>query len=268
MITADLGNTFVTPIIHGITASLEVAGMMPTVAETQDDHARMVNILDHMLSRRVDGIVALAGRAADREALDAANQVAPVILAGRPLEGSALRCAIQDNERGGRLVAEHLRSLGHQVVAQLHGPDDVGNFPRRAKGFSAVAQAAGMQELSIDDRAERPVIDEGTRLMDAYLDASPDLPTAVFAHNDLMALGALSALRRRGIRVPEDVSLVGYNDLPAMGFLTPPLTTVRYQSFEIGRRAGSMMVQVLAGEDPDDVCLEPTLIVRGSTRRV
>ena len=268
VVSADLGNTFVTPIIHGIAASLEVAGLLPTIAETQDDHARMANILNHMLSRRVDGIVALAARAADQAVLEAANEVVPVVLAGRPLEHTSLRQVIHDNERGGRLVAEHLGAFGHRTVAQLRGPDDVANFPRRANGFSAVVAESGMAEVIFPAIAERPVIDEGRRLMERLLDSSPDLPTAVFAHNDLMAIGALAVLRTRGMRVPEDMSLVGYNDLPMVGHLTPPLTTVRYQILDVGRHSGEMMVQMLAGESPDDVWLQPRLVARGSSRRL
>lgn len=267
VIAADLGNTFVTPVIHGIAASLEPAGILPTIAESQDDHARIENILNHMLSRRVDGIISLAARAADQEVLEAANKVVPVVLAGRPLDRTTLCQVIHHNEEGGRLVAEHLHGLGHRKVAQLRGPDDVANFPRRARGFSAVAEATGMEEVSLPDAAERPISQEGGRLMDGLLDSSADLPTAVFAHNDLMALGALSALRQRGLRVPEDISLVGYNDAPMVGYLTPPLTTVRFQSLEVGRMAGEMMIRLLAGEDPDDVWLQPILVPRGSSRR-
>lgn len=266
VIAADLGNTFVTPIIHGIAASLDAVGMLPTIAESQDDHTRLANILSHMLSRRVDGIVALAARAADQEALEIANQVVPIVLAGRPLDHTALRQVIHDDERGGRLVAEHLNGLGHRSVAQLRGPDDVANFPRRATGFASFVAANDMVEIITPERAERPVLEEGKRLMEHLLETSPNLPTAVFAHSDNMAVGALSALRQRSLRVPEDVSLVGYNDLPMVGHLTPPLTTVRYQSLDVGRRSGEMMLQVLRGEEPDDVYFEPTLIPRGSSR--
>jgi len=268
VVAADLGNTFVTPIIHGIAASLEAVGMLPTIAETQDDHARMTNIIDHMLSRRVDGIISLAARAADQEILESAGHLVPVVLAGRPLDHTSHHQVVHDNEAGGRLVAEHLGSLGHRVVAQLCGPEDVANFPRRAKGFSSAAEEAGMVELTIPEQAERPVTEEGQRLMELLLDTAAELPTAVFAHNDLMALGALSVLRLRGMRVPDDMSMVGYNDLVAVEHLTPPLTTVRYQSLEAGRLAGRMMVDLLGGNNPDDIWLPPTLIARGSSRRV
>lgn len=268
VIAADLGNTFVTPIIHGIASSLESAEMLPTIAETQDDRRRMANILDHMLSRRVDGIVAIAARSADQDALESANRIVPVVLAARPLEKTSMRQVVHDDRRGGRLVAEHLHGLGHRTVAQLLGPSDVANFTRRSRGFRSLIEESDMTEITIADEADRPIIEEGGRLMDQLLDNSTELPTAVFAHNDLMALGALSTLRQRGLRVPEDVSLVGYNDLPMVGHLSPPLTTVRYPSLEVGKQAGEMILRLLAGESPEDVCLDPVLISRGSSRRL
>jgi LacI family transcriptional regulator len=268
VILADLGNTFVTPLVHGIAASLESARALPTIAETQDDHARMVNIVDHMLSRRVDGIVAVAARAADQEALEAAAKVVPVVLASRPLEDTSLTLVTHDDREGGRLVAEHLYQFGHRTVAQLCGPDDVLNFPRRAEGFRAVAADRGLIEVAIEDCAERPVAGEGERLMELLLDDSPRLPTAVFAHNDLMALGALSVLRRRGLRVPDDISLVGFNDLPLVGHLTPPLSTIRLRPLELGNLAGDMIVRMMSGETPTDITLGVRLIPRGSTRRI
>lgn len=268
VIAADLGNTFVTPIIHGIAGSLESAQMLPTIAETQDDHARMVNILDHMLSRRVDGILAIAARTSDKDVLEAADKVVPVVLTARPLDNTSLDQVVQDDRRGGRLVAEHLRALGHRIVAQLLGPPDVANFPRRSDGFQSLVEETDMVDVTGSEHADRPITEEGSRLMEQLLDSSTDPPTAVFAHNDLMALGALSVLRIRGLRVPDDVSLVGYNDLPMVGHLSPPLTTVRYPSLEVGRQAGEMIVRKLEGEDCEDVSLEPVLVPRGSSRRV
>lgn len=268
VILADLGNTFVTPLVHGIAASLESARALPTIAETQDDHARMLNILDHMLSRRVDGIVAVAARSADQQALETAAKVVPVVLASRPLERTALASATHDDREGGRLVAEHLFQLGHRTVAQLRGPLDVLNFPRRAAGFRDVVESRGLHDVTIDGCAERPVAEEGARLMELLLDNSPQLPTAVFAHNDLMALGALSVLRQRSLRVPKDLSLVGFNDLPLVGHLTPPLSTVRQRPLELGRLAGDMVVRMMSGESPSSVTLGVSLIPRGSSRRL
>jgi len=268
VIAADLGNQFVTPIIHGVTASLELGEFMPVIAETQDEHERFARILDHMLSRRVDAVVALAARAGDRQILEDAARIAPVVVAARPLPGSRLPQVVHDDAAGARMAAEHLHELGHRRVAQLRGPLDVANFEHRASAFSETCRELGIEEVEVPEIGSRPIYDEGYRLMKALLERDTDVPTAVFAHNDLMALGALAALKERDLSVPEDVSLIGYNDLPMMALVDPPLTTVRYPSREIGLAAGELVVAHLAGEESADVCLQPSLVVRRSTRPV
>jgi LacI family transcriptional regulator len=268
IVVADLGNTFVTPIIHGVAGSIEGAGMLAIVAETLDDHARFKNILDHMLSRRVDAVVAISARADDQEILESAGRIIPVVIAARPLDETVLRQVVQDDVMGGESAAEHLVELGHRRVAQLRGPDDVANFARRAMGFSRVCRAHGVDEIELGDQARRPIISEGKRLTEQLVDRVDELPTAVFAHNDLMAIGALSVFGSAGLRVPGDVSLVGYNDLPMVGLLSPPLTTVRYPSLEVGQRVGEVVLQLLAGHDAEDIIIPPTFVVRESTRRV
>lgn len=267
VVAADLGNPFVTPIIHGITAALEVAEIMPVIAETQDEHDRYARILDHMLSRRVDAVVAVATRAGDRRILEDASRIAPVVIAARPLPGSTLPQVTHDDACGAQMVVEHLHELGHRRVAQLRGPLDVANFEQRAGAFSKTARRLGMTEVDLTQVGTRPIFEEGRRLMEALLEGEAPAATAVFAHNDLMALGALAALKEAGKQVPEDVSLVGYNDLPMMDLVAPPLTTVRYPSREVGVAAGELVIEVLAGSNPPNVCLAPALVVRASTRR-
>jgi len=268
VIAADLGNNFVTPIIHGLTGSIETTGMLPLIAETQDDHDRFAIILDHMLSRRVDAIVVIAARTGDQAILESAGKLVPIVIAARPMNRTVLPQVIHDDRRGGQLVAEHFHELGHKLVAQLHGPVDVGNFPRRAEGFSEVCRAAGLNEVVLPGRAEFPKIYDGERLMQELLERSGPFPTAVFAQNDNIAIGALSQLRSAGRKVPGDVSLAGYNDLPMVDQLCPPLTTVLYPSLEVGKAAGNMVRQLLDGETPTDLTLEPRLIVRESTAAV
>lgn len=266
VVVADLGNTFVTPIIHGLTAALEIEGMMPVIAETEDDHTRFSQILDHMLGRRVDAIVSAATRAGDREILESASRIVPVVIAARPLAHTTLPQVVHDDRAGARLVATHLSELGHRRVAQLRGPLDVENFARRAEAFSETVRRSGMTETAIGEFATRPVIDEGARLMRRLL-AEGDLPTGIFVHNDLMAVGALAVLHERGFRVPDDVSVVGYNDLAMVGFVDPPLTTVRYPGLEVGRAAGEVARRLIAGETVDETFVDAELIVRRSTSR-
>lgn len=268
VIVADLGNMFVTPIIHGLTNSLETLGMLPMIAETEDDRDRLIIILDHMLSRRVDALVVASARAGDRDILEAAGRLVPVIIAGRPLLDTSLPQVIHDDFLGGRLVAEHFHQLGHRRVVQLKGPEDVANFPLRTGGFSGYCGAFGIEEINLAEEATTPAIEEGARLASLLLEQPGSLPTGVFAHNDLMAIGALSVFRSVGIQVPATISLVGYNDLPMVGQIDPPLTTVRYPSSEVGKAAGEMLSQLLSGGRPGDRFLKPVLVIRSSTRSV
>src|SRR5690606_3414107 len=158
--------------------------------------------------------------------------------------------------------------LGHRRVAQLRGPLDIANFEQRATAFSAACARLGMTEVEVAGHASRPVFEEGERLARRLLEGGGMVPSAIFAHNDLMAMGALAVLRAAGLEVPADVSLIGYNDLPMMDLVAPPLSTVRYPSDAIGREAGRLVVELLAGEHPRQVVLSPSLVVRASTRLV
>lgn len=270
IVTADLGNTFVTPIIHGVAASIEGSGFLPMIAETQDDTDRFSRIIDHMLSRRVDAMVVVAARDGDRAMLESAARLVPIVIAARPLEGSRLPHVIHDDECGGEVAARHLADLGHMGVTQIHGPIDVANFRRRATGFSGALSASQMREIPAPRgalHADAPTIEEGERLMAAVLE-SRERPSAVFAHNDLMALGAMSAIEAAGLHVPHDISMIGYNDLPTVGHLRPALTTVRYPSLEVGQHAGRIALELLGGERPGDVKLAPQLMIRDSTAGV
>lgn len=268
MVVADLGNTFVTPIIHQVAAVLATQAMMPIIAETQDDPTGTARILDHMMSRRVDAIVTAATRRSDRSLLEATARLVPVVIAARPLDDTDIPQAIHDDRLGGQLAARHLIDLGHRSLAQLRCAPDIGNFARREVGFSEACTSAGVEQVRIGAVGDRPIYEEGDRLMRELIDRGDPLPTGIFAHNDLMALGALSALKEHGLRVPEDISLVGYNDLPAMDLVDPALTTVRYPSAEIGRIAGELVVAMLAGEDVASVSIEPVLVIRKSTRTI
>jgi LacI family transcriptional regulator len=268
VVVADLGNPFVTPIIHGLTGAIEAAGMLPMIAETQDDHARLAVILDHMLSRRVDAIVVAAARSGDKAILESAGKLVPLVVAARPLAGTHLPQAIHDDRAGGELAARHLGDLGHVRVAQLNGPEDVANFPRRADGFSSYCRAQGMVEIELGVWADAPDMDEGRRLMSILLERNGVMPTGIFVHNDSMAMGALAVVQESGLRVPDDLSIIGYNDLAMVGFVDPPLTTIHYPSLEVGWASGEMVRAMLLGEHPEDRCLDPSLVVRSSTQAV
>ncbi len=269
VIAADLGNPWVTPILHGVASRVAVDGIVPIIAETNNDSQVLAELINHMLARGVDAIVILAAQRQDADVIESAGRIVPTVVAARTLLGVSVPIVTHDDRRGGEMVAEHFADLGHKLVAQLPGPSDVRNFLLRSEGFAAVLKPRRLRQLSIRDEAVQPTLEEGSRLMARLLDSASELPTAVFAHNDAMAIGAISTIRERGLGVPEDISVSGYNDMPLTEFLTPSLTTVRYPGWEVGTAAGEVALRMLAGEQGvASMCLDPVFIPRGSTRQL
>jgi LacI family transcriptional regulator len=237
---------------------------MALVTESRDDSAALERAVGHLLARQVDGLVLLAVRAGDQQrVLEWASRV-PVILAVRSLPGSGVPAVSHDDLGGGRLAAGHLADLGHRRVVQLPGPLDVQSFQDRQAGFAEAAAARGLEAWSVPP-ASRPVFAEGRRLMEQAL-AGGRQATGVFAHNDAMAMGAVRALRDAGLGCPGDVSVVGYNDVPMADCFDPPLTTVRLDGDEVGRRAGTAVLAAIRGLPviPTGPPIPAELVVRAS----
>jgi len=268
VVVPDLGNPLYAPFVRGVAHALDQHGYLPLVADTQDDHDRFRRTLRHLWSRRVDAIITTAARTADRGAVrDLADQGVPVVLAVRTLPGSGLPTVDHDDTGGGALAAQHLLDLGHRRLVQLKGPADVTPFRHRGQGFSAAVAASGCEEVELSTTATHPTVDEGRRLMEALLAAAAPLPTGIFAQNDLLALGALEALRAVDLWCPADVSMVGYNDNFYAAHTHPAMTAIRLPSHDIGLLAGAMAMEHI--RRPDDaatsVSTAPVLLVRKST---
>jgi LacI family transcriptional regulator len=268
VIVADLGNPFISPVLRGLANRLDEADLMLLITETQDDPARLARVLNHVVERRVDAVVVSAARLGNAPILmDLARRKIPLVLVDRNVPQTGLPSCTHDHRLGGALAAGHLLSLGHRRLAQLRGPLDVSSFADRGRGFADAVRAAGAAVVEVPDAAPAPSLREGHRLLRMLLSQQPEMPTAVFAHNDLMALGALDALAEAGLRCPQDISVVGYDDLPHMDRVNPPLTTVRLHGEELGRLAGEMAVSAitLTGRPSMSLTLPPSLIVRKST---
>ena len=267
VVVSNLGNPYIAPVIHGVETALEGRGIMPVVADSRDESPRLAKIVDHLLSRRVDAIITTAARGGDEEVLESAAREVPVVLAVRTLRSNMLALVATDDDLGGRRAAQHLLSLGHVRVAQLRGPSDISSFARRGDGFASDAGRRGTTVLEAPDTAVAPTVEEGARLMRLLLEAHDPAPTGVFAHNDLMAIGAIDVLRSKGLRCPDDVSVIGYNDAPLVDHLDPPLTTVRIPAYELGRLAAERAVAMIEQPlfKPAPMSLEPELVARGST---
>jgi LacI family transcriptional regulator, galactose operon repressor len=267
VVVADLANLFVPPVLRGLTTALERRGFMALIAETEDEDERLRFSLENLLSRRVDAIILTGARLGDESLLEKiAVEGVPVVLAIRALPGSVLPAVTADDFGGGQIAASYLGELGHEFVAELRGPADVQPFVDRTAGFARAAADLGLRVTGAE-RAVHPTVTEGRRLMDRLLAREKPLPTAIFAQNDSMAIGALDAVKAAGLTCPSDISILGFNDVPLVDHFDPPLSTIRFPSTEIGRFAAELAVTLIT--DPtaevESVTLPPTLVPRATT---
>ena len=267
VVVADLSNPFVGPVLRGIANALSNRDLLPIMIESRDSSEELATICDKLLAQRVDGLIVAAGRYRDRALLRRVADEVPLVLAVRELPGSGIRTVAHDDVAGGRLAAEHLLSLGHRHVAQLIGPQDISSFAARRRGFREVVEAADGECIDVDAAVHLPTFDAGEQLATALLARSEELPTALFAHNDSIAVGAIETMRASGLECPGEISVVGFNDVPLSDRVRVPLTTIGLPGYELGRLAAELVSSDIEGTEPttEKVMLAPELVVREST---
>jgi LacI family transcriptional regulator len=265
IVVPDIQNPLFPPIIRGLDDRLGEAGYTPLIANTDNDPERERVDFEAMRARQVDGIVTATARA-DHELLDEiAARGTPLVLVNRRVENGSLPSATADDSAGVRLAVEHLVGLGHRRIAHLAGPQDVSTGRRRREGFEEAMQAAGLDAGLV--RVARAFTEpEGARLCEELLAEGAPV-TGIVAGNDLMALGCYDVFAARGIRCPDDVSVVGFNDMPFADRFSPPLTTIAIPHYRIGVAAAELLLERLQGEadEPREIVLPAELVVRGST---
>jgi LacI family transcriptional regulator len=262
----DFRNPIYGSLLTGVNDRLEDSGYTAVIVETKDDDRRMARALQVMRERRVDAVINTAAREQDQRPLARfLGQGIPMVLASRDLPSLDVPKILSDDFGGATLAAEHLLALGHRRIVQLGGPPGIAAFARRARGFQFALGEADVGASALEKRADSPTVDDGARLMLDALREDGSL-TAVFAHNDLLAMGAIAAVRQAGLSCPGDVSVVGYGATPLTEYLDPALTTVLFPAVQLGRSAAETVLSVLRGDEPPSaVALRPRLIIRAST---
>jgi LacI family transcriptional regulator len=263
----DLTNPLFPPIVRGIQDRLEEAAYTPLIANTENDPDRERADFEAMRARQVDGFITATARR-DHDLLSRPGELGlPVVLVNRRLEDAALPSAVGDDKAGVSLAVRHLVELGHRRIAHLAGPQDISTGYLRYEGFLEAMEAAGAEadpELILIGDAV--IESEGSRLCAALLDGGREC-TAIVAANDLMALGCYDVLEERGIACPQEISVIGFNDMPFAAHFRPPLSTIRIPQYELGARAAELLLTTMQDSEaqPTQLLLEPELVVRGST---
>lgn len=224
--------------------------------------------LDRLVSsRRVDGIIITHRAVDDPDLLQLHNLGVPFVALGRPVDGQAYCSVGSDNSRGGYLVGEHLLALGHRRLAVITGPLDRTEYRERLDGFVSALQVAGIALAEDYILCTNYQLDDSARAMEALLSRDQP-PTAVFAGSDLMAFAAMEAAVRCGVRVPTDLSVVGFDDVPIATYFRPTLTTVHQDIARIGTLLVERLLVLIGGGAAPGETVPVELIVRESTARV
>lgn len=266
VVTQALDSPFYGAAMRGIEDELLPAGYNALFVSGHWNASAEAHCIDVLQSRRVDGIVVLTGRLTD-QALKGYAKNQPLVITGRTLKAPGLFTLNFDNFEGGRLATQHLIQLGHRRIAFITGDAGHPDATERLGGYRAALKAAGIafdQGLVIPGEYHEL---SGLLAVDHLL-ATNRRFTAIFAANDQMAVGAALGLQRRSLRVPEDVSVVGFDDLPTSQYAIPPLTSVQQPAYELGRLAASAMLQLLGKLKPNVEVPVPRLIARESSRRL
>lgn len=263
VITQSIDSPFYGTALRGIEEALAPAGYSSLFVSGHWNAAEESRCIDVLRSRRVDGIIVLTGRLSDH-ALRVYAKSLPVVVTGRSLKAPGLLALNFDNFEGARLATRHLIDLGHRRIAFIAGDPAHPDATERHRGYQAALEENG---ITYEPGLVAPGMyheDSGLTAVEMLLRSRRRF-TAIFAANDQMALGAALGLHRRGLRVPADVSLIGFDDLPASRYALPPLSTVRHPAQEIGRLAALAMLDLLRGTKPNAQAPSPEVIARESS---
>ena len=262
----DIANPFFAQILQGAEDAAQAAGYAVLLGDTQDQPDREERYAQMLRRNEADGLIVLGHRLPPtaQAIVQQLGAAAPVVNGCEFDPALGIPSVHIDNVAAARAVMEHLYGLGHVHIAVVGGPPDNPLHRQRLEGVEAAGRARGrLRSLS---RVPGDFSVESGHAAAMALLARASVPTAIFCFSDQMALGALAACRDRGIRVPEDVSIVGFDDLASSRYLTPALTTIRQPMREIGVRAVGLLLAIIEGvEEPLQQTLDFSLMVRGST---
>lgn len=270
LVVADIRHPFFIAIARGVEEVAQAAKYVLFLGNSRETLARERQYLETVISRRVDGVI-LAPTHGKRRDLEVLRQRGvPTVLIDRRLPDYDLDVVVGDTFTGGRILTEHLVAEGYRDIAFVGGTPGVSSLVDRLGGYERAMAQAGLAPRSMLGRYDQA---SGERLVGAMVAAArrgeASLPDALIAANDMVALGALLALRRHGIRVPEDMAVAGFDDFDIASQLDPFLTVVRQPAYDIGREAMQLLLQRFEQADrpTEERVLPVELVARRSTRR-
>ena len=260
---SDLHNPFFVEVVDGIEQEAIAAdyhALFNTGGRTAEGESVAIETL---LQLRTDGLILASSVLPAREIL-AAAATTQVVLVARPSRWAEVDSVTNDDRAGARMAVEHLIELGHRRIAQLGSRVQYPTFQIRMARWRAALSSVGVEPSDLLRAGSGFDFDDACRAALTLLDV-PDPPTAILCDGDILAGGVYLAARELGVRIPEDVSVVGFDDLPFARVFSPPLTTLRADAPELGAVAFRALAAVMAGEEVGGQTLPVDLVVREST---
>jgi DNA-binding LacI/PurR family transcriptional regulator len=264
VVVTSIADPFVSEVVSGIEAAANAGGYSVLLAESNADPEREQNVVQSFAERRVDGIVVTSSRVGALYVPLLSRMMVPIVLVNNQHPGEFVYSVSIDNVGGSRAAVDHLIALGHTRIAYIGDQFGYQSDTERFSGYRDALTEAGLPVVPAFAVRGDGKPGGGEAAMRTLLAVQP--PTAVFCYNDMSALGALHAIRRHGFRVPEDISLVGFDDLFISSYMQPPLTSVRQPMRRMGLLAMESLLKLMSGQDsPSTTTVAAELVVREST---
>jgi LacI family transcriptional regulator len=269
LIVTDITNPFWPAVARGVEDTAHEADFEVILCNTDESEAKQERYLDVLLQKRVDGILLVPACASAALGEWIRNQTIPIVLLDRRVDCAKVDTVRGDSEDGAYQLVRHLISLGHERIAVLSGPQNVSTAVDRVAGYRRALAEAGLEARAEWVQWGRFSQASGYEATERLLATSPR-PSALFAVNNFLAVGALRALRNAGLRVPEDMSVVSFDDLTSELVIEPFLTVAHQPAYEMGQRAAELLLDRLSGDSPNgyqEVVLPAKLTIRRSSEQ-
>jgi LacI family transcriptional regulator len=276
VVVFDISDPYCAQIVRGVENGFyKSASYLPILIDVQNDRARFLRFMDMLLDRMVDGVITLGNSIyPEHDLLDTLQQCQiPVVIIGRELQANTVSSVTGNNEGGATALMEYLYGLGHRKIAFIRGPRVFIDSSQRWKGIESFARKVGLplRPGLITELTIRNVGHEGGYDLTRRLIGAGEKFTAIVAHDDLTAIGAIRALTEAGKEIPKDCSVTGFDDVPTSAYSNPPLTTIHQDMEQQGSLGVEILLEALKLSEnqgtivPVHRRVTPRLVIRGST---
>jgi len=265
VVVPDISNPYFASIVRSAEEEAYAKNYSVFLGNTNEDPERELTVLQSLEDKQVDGLILFSSRLEDDALFEALESFPTVVLVSREKKGADVGAFTIDDVFGGRIAIEHLLKSGHRNIGLISGPTISLSTTGRLQGYRIALQAAGIPVNENWIQHCHPGVEGGQETAKELLKNHPEI-TALFCHNDLVAVGALQACAELGLRVPDDIAIIGYDDIRLAELVSPKLTTLRVPRTEIGATTMQMLLEQIEveGAEPKEIHLRPELIVRAS----